>query len=82
MDTASHREQAADAALELLAEMKHPDMFEVLMDSLPAGPERALLRLWGVAHHAYPTTETSEEALRQALHELAQHPIWRPPARA
>src|SRR5205085_6237403 len=56
--------RAAD--LELLAELERPDLFQRLVDSLPLGPIRASLRLWGVVHGVY---RLSDERQREITHE-------------
>ena len=57
--------RAAD--LELLAELQRPDLFQRLVDNLPAGPIRASLRLWGVVHGVY---RLSDETQRAITHEM------------
>ena len=54
--------------LQLLAELKHPDTFQMLVDSLPPRPTRFALRLWGVLHGVYTW---SEQAIRDGHDDRA-----------
>jgi hypothetical protein len=54
--------------LQLLAALKHPDTFQMLVDSLPPGPTRFALRLWGVLHGVYTW---SEQAIRDGHDDRA-----------
>jgi hypothetical protein len=51
--------------LRLLAELERPDMFQRLVDSLPLGPAKVGLRLWGVLHGVCTTNERTKASVHQ-----------------
>lgn len=55
------------ADLELLAVREQPDLFQSLVDSLPPGPARVGLRLWGVLHGVYTLSEQAKAEMHQQV---------------
>jgi hypothetical protein len=52
---------------EILAQLRRPDRFQRLVDSLPPSLTRSVLRLWGVAHGVYTWTDEADREARDQL---------------